>query len=93
MKTVGIGPAAVDAGLWAIQHYLMQRYGVDESARDIAPLSLYIHTGRATPDFIRAVLTAKPYMIGRKLHIGGTYDEIISRIKDYLVNNTGYTEI
>lgn len=87
MKTVEIGPAAVDAGLWAIRYYLMQRYGVDESARDIAPLSWYIHTGRATPDFIRAVFIAKPYMIGRKLHMGGTYDEVINRIKDY----TGYT--
>lgn len=83
-KAVGVGPAAVESGLWQIQRYLMKRYGVDQSSQDISPLSWYIVTGRASVDFIRAVLTAKPFMIARKLHEGGTYDEVIRRVKDYI---------
>lgn len=82
--TISISPVAVETGLWHIQRNLMQKYGVDESYRDIAPLSWYIQTGRASCDFIRAVLTAKPFMIARKLHQGGSYDEVIQRIKDYI---------
>ena len=85
---IGIGPVAVETGLWHIQRYIMQHWGVDQSYQDIAPLAWYINTGRAAPDFIRAVLTAKPFMVGRKLHEGGTYDEVIQRIKDYI----GYEE-
>lgn len=93
MKTVRIDRAAVNAGLWLIQRYLMQRYGVDESERDIAPLVWYVETGRACPDFIRAVLTVKPFMVARKLHEGGTYDDAIKRVKNYLMNHTEYTDI
>jgi len=88
LKPIEIGPVAVETGLWHIQRYLMQHYGVDQSAQDIAPLSWYIGTGRATVDFIRKVLTAKPFMVARKLHEGGTYDEVIQRVKHYI----GYEE-
>ena len=85
---ISINATSIETGLWAIQRYIMQHYSVDESYQDIAPLSWYINTGRASVDFIRAVLTAKPFMIGRKLHEGGTYDEVIQRVKDYI----GYKE-
>lgn len=82
--TISISPVAVETGLWHIQRNLMQKHGVDQSYQDIAPLAWYISTGRASCDFIRAVLTAKPFMIARKLHMSGTYDEVIQRIKDYI---------
>lgn len=88
LKPISINRVSIETGLWAIQRYIMQRYGVDQSAQDIAPLAWYIETGRANVEFIRAVLTAKPFMIGRKLHEGGTYDEVIQRVKDYI----GYKE-
>ena len=83
-KTISVDAIAIETGLWHIQRYLMQRYGTDESYRDMAPLSWYIYTDRASLDFIRKVLTAKPFMIARKLHLGGSYDEAIQRIKDYV---------
>lgn len=84
LKPISINRVSIETGLWAIQRYLMEKYGLDQSYQDIAPLSWYIGTGRASIDFTRAVLTAKPFMIGRKLHEGGTYDEVIQRVKDYL---------
>ena len=84
LKPISINRVSIETGLWHIQRYLMGKYGVDQSYQDIAPLSWYIGTGRASVDFIRAVLTAKPYMIGRKLHEGGTYDEVLQRVKAYV---------
>ena len=84
LKPISISATSIDTGLWHIQRYLMDKYSVDQSYQDIAPLSWYIGTGRASTEFIRMVLTAKPYMIGRKLHEGGTYDEVIQRVKDYI---------
>ena len=81
---ISINATSIETGLWVIQRYLMERYGVDEAAQDVAPLSWYINTGRAPVEFIRMVLTTKPYMIGRTLHEGGTYDEAIQRVKDYI---------
>lgn len=74
----------IETGLWHIERYLMERYGCTQAAQDMAPLKWYIGTGRASVDFIKTCLTAKPFMIGRKLHQGGTYDEVIRRLKDYL---------
>lgn len=84
LKPISISPVAVETGLWHIQRCIMQKHGIDQSYEDIAPLAWYISTGRASCDFIRAVLTAKPFMVARKLHMGGTYDEVIQRIKDYI---------
>lgn len=81
---ISVNRTSIDTGLWHIQHYLMERYGVDQAAQDIAPLSWYIDTGRASVAFIRAVLTGKHFMIARRLHEGGSYDEVIRRVKDYL---------
>ena len=88
MKPISIGPVAVETGLWHIQRYGLQHYGVDAAAQDIAPLKWYINTGRASVEFIRMVLTAKPFMVARKLHEGGSYDDVIKRVKDYI----GYKE-
>lgn len=74
----------IDNGLWTIQKYLMERYGVDASYREIDPLRWYVDTGRASADFIKRVFNAKSFMIARKLHEGGSYDEVIQRIKDYI---------
>lgn len=74
----------IDNGLWTIQKYLMERYGVDASYREIDPLRWYVDTGRASADFIKRVFNAKSFMIASKLHEGGSYDEVIQRIKDYI---------
>jgi len=88
LKPIAINKTSIDTGLWAIQRYGMQHYGTDAAAQDIAPLTWYINTGRATLEFSRKLLNAKPFMVARKLHEGGSYDEAIRRIKDYI----GYEE-
>ena len=74
----------IETGMWAIFRTLMQKHGTDIAHQDFAPLEWYVNTGRASVEFIRLLLGAKPFMIARKLHKGGSYDEVIARIKQYL---------
>ena len=75
----------IDDFLWSIKLRLMKKHSVDEACRIIEPLAWYITTDRAPLDFIRAMLTAKPFMICRKLEAGGSTDEVIQRLNDYLM--------
>lgn len=75
--------------IWQVESYLMSKYGVDVAYRDIDPLIWYISTGRASLEFLRLLSYKRPYLIGRKLHEGGSVDEIIKRIKDYI----GYSKL
>ena len=92
-KYISIDYISVDNYLWETRRRLMRKYGTDESYRDIAPLSWYIGTGRASTDFLRALLSCKPFMIARKLHEGGSYEEVIQRVKEYISNATGATDL
>ena len=82
-KTIHISKTMIDNMYLHIERYLW-RYGVDQASRDLAPLRWYIDTGRASNDFIKACAMAKPFMIGRKLHQGGSYQEVVQRIRGYL---------
>lgn len=75
---------AIDNYLWSVERYLMQRYGSRIANVEIDPLRWYILTGRASAEFLLRLAQAKPYMIARKLHAGGSHDEAIGRIKEYL---------
>jgi len=77
----------IDAGLWKIKLFMMKKYGTDCAYRDFAPLEWYVSTGRASTFFLRKLFEYKPYMIARKLHEGGSYDEVLQRIKKYIVWN------
>lgn len=79
-----ISATTIDDTLWNIQKYLMSRYGCTESEKDMDALRYYVNTGRASNEFLRALVNAKPFMIGRLLHKGGTVDETIDRVKTYL---------
>lgn len=74
----------LDDFMWQVELYLMKRYGVDEAKRTMYPLIWYIHTGRASTQFLKALISSKPYMIGRMLHQEGSIDETVNRIKAYL---------
>lgn len=74
----------IDNTLWNIKYFLMTHYGTADSERDIAPLAWYVVTGRASREFLHLLVDAKPYMIGRRLHQGGSYDEVIHRIQNFL---------
>lgn len=75
----------IDDFLWSIKMRLAKKHSFDEAGRIIEPLAWYITTDRAPLDFIRALLTAKPFMICRKLEAGGSIDEVIQRLNDYLM--------
>ena len=84
MTTTTICFTTIQDALWEIERYLMQRYGVDAARRDMYPLSWYVNTGRASVAYLRKLLSCKPYMIARKLHKGGSYDEVLDRVKAYM---------
>lgn len=92
MATITIKPSGyvyvsrtlIDSMEQRVLHYMMPRYGVDASIREFDPLKWYIDTGRASGAFLSAVCNTRPYIIGRMLHKGGSYDEVINRIKTYL---------
>lgn len=62
----------------------MGLYGVDQAYRDMYPLTWYITTGRASVAFLRALNSTKPFLVARRLHQGGSYDEAVLRIKKLL---------
>ena len=74
----------IDDYLWRVKRYLMQRHGCDAADREIDPLTWYVTTGRATILFLENMVAKKPYTIGRLLHKGGSYDETIERIANYI---------
>lgn len=72
----------IDTMLWHIERELMDRWGVDTARREMAPLRRYVNTGRASLDFLRKLYAyGKPFMVARRLHQGGSDDEIIERVQ------------
>ena len=84
MRANYINGTVIGNYLWRVKRYMMNNFGCDVADREIDPLVWYISTGRASTEFLKALLTKKPFMIGRLLHKGGSTDEAIERIKTYL---------
>lgn len=84
---ISVNRTSTDTCLWHIERELMQRYGVDRAKRYMEPLHYYISTGRASVEFIRKLMQAKPFMVARKLAKGGSTDEALKRVQSYI----GYT--
>ena len=70
----------IETMLWHIQREDMQRNGCDAAERDMMPLKWYINTGRASAEFLRCLMAARPVLVARDLHKGGSYDEVIMRV-------------
>lgn len=82
MSEIIISATLIDTMLWHIERELMYRWGVDAASREIAPLKRYVNTGRASLDFLHKLYSyGKPYMVARRLHLGGSDDEIIKRVQ------------
>lgn len=84
MYTVSVNHTSVETCLWHIQRHLIEKHGTRQAEIDMDPLRWYVNTGRASIDFLRALITAKPFMVARKLHEGGSYDESLRRLKTYI---------
>lgn len=83
-QEISVNATSIETFLWNVQRELMDRYGVDAASREIEPLRWYVDTGRASTPCIRKMMEAKPFMLARKLHQGGSDDEIIKRVQKYL---------
>ena len=72
----------IDDYTYSVVKYLMNRHGIDRAYQTAEPLLWYIRTGRASVQFMKQLVTVRPYVIGRLLEKGGSYDETIARIKN-----------
>ena len=70
----------IDNAINAIRNELMKRYGCTTADRDLAPLTWYINSGRASLGFLRQLFAVRPVLVARDLHKGGSYDETLARI-------------
>lgn len=71
----------------AVYSYMIKKYGIDVTEREMYPLSWYISTGRASSIFLNSLYKAKPFMIGRLLHNNGnagSHDEAVRRVVEYV---------
>lgn len=81
---ISLSATTIETMIWHIQREITTRWGVTAGYREISPLFRYINTGRASLDFLQRLNHAKPFMVARKLHQGGSDDEIIKRVQKYL---------
>lgn len=80
----------IDEQIWKVYRYLSDKYGTKRADIDIYPLRWYINTGRASAAYLRAFLSVKPYMVGRKLHNGGgSHDDALARVNEYITGKAG----
>lgn len=84
MAEISVNRTSIETCLWHIERHLIDNYGTTVAAEDMAPLNWYIYSGRAPTDFIRRLMYAKPFMVARKLHMGGSHQEVVDRIKKYI---------
>ena len=81
---IPVNATSIETCRWHIFRELFKRYGIAAAEREIAPLNWYIDTGRASVPFLRALINSKPFMIARRLHAGGSDEEVLDRIKTYI---------
>ena len=83
-REIPLSQTTIETALWLIKASLMKKYGCDAADRIIEPLVWYISTGRASTVFLRKLVNAKPFMVGRRLAAGGSTDEVVARVKEFI---------
>lgn len=73
-----------DSYIMEVERYLLKTIGSARTVGVLTPLTWYINTGRASTAFLNAMYTKKPYQIARVLMKGGSVEEAITRLRDYL---------
>ena len=79
-----VGYLTVENKLYEIQMWLVQheRWTLDTARRYIAPLNWYVATGRASTEFLKSLVSAKTFVVGRVLvNTYGNYDETIQALR------------
>ncbi len=68
--------------IWAVETALRKRCGSIAKAESLlSPLTWYIGTGRASLDFMRALVATRPYYIACILAKGGSDMAVVDAIK------------
>lgn len=77
----------VENKIWEIQMWLVQheRWTLDTAQRFVAPLWWYVQTGRASAGFLKALVTAKTFVVGRVLvkqnSAFANYDDTVAALR------------
>lgn len=71
----------IDNYILSVWSSIAKKHGASVADREISVLSWYIHSGRASIEFLKKLTAAKPFLIARRIHKGGSDLEIIARIK------------
>ena len=91
-STESISYTNIDAFMWELTT-TMQRVctcSISTAESLVEPLDWYIKTGRASTLFLHKLIKSKPFMIARKISHGGSTEEVVQKIKDY-VNSIEYS--
>ncbi len=87
----------IDSTLWAIERSMLKTgRTLDDTDRLMYPLNWYIATGRAPTRWILCLCNCKPHIIGNMLAKGGSDDEVIGRLKAYIMKKfpeEGFKEV
>ncbi len=70
--------------IYEVQRCLVVKYGSRRAMVDIDPLVWYVTTGRAPVSFLKALLGKSPYLVARRLHQGGSHQEVVYRLCKFL---------
>lgn len=77
----------IDDAIFSIKMKIWKKTSSKESESLIAPLEWWINTGRASTPFLKALVFTterQKLTIANKLVQGGSYEEAIKRVRDYL---------
>ena len=71
----------LDEKMHNIRMYLWKKCGSLQGDNYFYPLEWYVSTGRASREFLKKLMDSKPFIIGRILAKGGSYEEAIANVK------------
>ena len=85
-STTSIDYNNIDAFMWelimTVKRVCACSIATAESLVD--PLNWYIKTGRASAEFLHKLVKSKPFMIARRISHGGSTEEVMDRVKEYV---------
>ena len=82
----------IEAYLWEVTTAVQKQCACNISTAEALaePLKWYVYTGRASCDFLHKMIKTKPFMIARRLAKGGSTDEAVASIKNFLKVDTSF---
>lgn len=82
MNKYTLSSTGIDSFLWDIRFALWKRHSESEMQRLVSPLVYWINTGRASTSNLKALLSMRICDIVKALELGGSDEEVISRLRN-----------